>query len=447
MDFLKKINQGNSRTILLKKNIIGSFGIKGISIMVSFVLVPLTLGYLSSELYGIWLTLSSVLLCLSFFDVGFTLGLKNKLGEAIALKQWDRGKSLVSTTYLLMILIFVPLCFILELVIPYFDWAAFLNVNSIYREEIQNALYILVACFCLQMIVNVLSTVIAAFQQVALSSTFPVIGNIISLGVIWGLTKWCPPSLVALAFAISAVPIFVISISSLFFYHTKFKLVSPSIKSINFSYIKSLWSLGYKFFVIQIQVVIMFQATNILISNVSGPNDVTSYNIAYKYLNAAMMVYNIILTPLWPAFTDAFTRKDFSWMNGIYRKMVKVFMMLALVMLVMLFCSPFVYRIWIGEKVHIPFLMSVCVCVYMIVTTWTNLQTMTLNGIGAIKIQTYISLLGVCIHIPLSFFLGKYIGGCGVVCSMTIITLFYAVVFTKQINLILKQKATGIWIK
>lgn len=116
-----------------------------------------------------------------------------------------------------MILIFVPLCLILELVIPYFDWAAFLNVNSIYREEIQNALYILVACFCLQMIVNVLSTVIAAFQQVALSSTFPVIGNIISLGIIWGLTKWCPPSLVALAFAISAVPIFVISISSLFF--------------------------------------------------------------------------------------------------------------------------------------------------------------------------------------------------------------------------------------
>lgn len=35
MDFLKKINQGNSRTILLKKNIIASFGIKGISIMVS----------------------------------------------------------------------------------------------------------------------------------------------------------------------------------------------------------------------------------------------------------------------------------------------------------------------------------------------------------------------------------------------------------------------------
>ena len=191
----------------------------------------------------------------------------------------------------------------------------------------------------------------------------------------------------------------------------------------------------------------MFQATNILISNVSGPNDVTSYNIAYKYLNVAMMVYNIILTPLWPAFTDAFTRKDFVWMNGIYRKMVKVFMMLALIMLIMLFCSPFVYRIWIGEKVHIPFLMSVCVCLYMIVTTWTNLQTMTLNGIGAIKIQTYISLLGVCIHIPLSFFLGKYIGGCGVVCSMMVITLFYAVIFTKQINLILKQKATGIWIK
>ena len=64
----------------------------------------------------------------------------------------------------------------------------------------------------------------------------------------------------------------------------------------------------------------MYQCTNILISNVSGPNEVTSYNIAYKYLGIAMMIYSIILSPLWPAFTDAYTKKDFNWMTLVYKK-------------------------------------------------------------------------------------------------------------------------------
>lgn len=127
---------GNSRSVAVKKNIIGSFFVKGISIIVSLLLVPLTLGYVSSEIYGIWLTISSIMVWLGFFDVGFTLGLKNKLAEAIALNDWKRGKALVSTTYFMMVLIFIPLCIILEMIIPHINWASFLNVKEVYNDDI-----------------------------------------------------------------------------------------------------------------------------------------------------------------------------------------------------------------------------------------------------------------------------------------------------------------------
>lgn len=207
---------GSSRSITVKKNILGSLIIKGVSIIVSLLLVPITLGYVSSELYGIWLTISSVMVWLGFFDIGFTLGLKNKLAEAIALNDWQKGKALVSTTYFIMVIIFVPLCLILELLVPFVDWGSFLNVNASYNAEIMKALYILIACFCIQMIVNVLIAVVAAFQKVAFSSSFPVIGNILSLCIIYILTKTCPPSLVALALTLSVMPIIVMIIASLF---------------------------------------------------------------------------------------------------------------------------------------------------------------------------------------------------------------------------------------
>ena len=92
MNIKRLYSSSNRRTETVKKNIVASLAIKGVSIFVSLMLVPMTLGYVSNEMYGIWLTLSSVMMWLGFFDVGFTLGLKNKLAEAIALGEWERGK-------------------------------------------------------------------------------------------------------------------------------------------------------------------------------------------------------------------------------------------------------------------------------------------------------------------------------------------------------------------
>lgn len=439
----------NQRTATVKKNIVASLFIKGLSIMVSLMLVPMTLGYLSDEMYGVWLTLSSVIMWLGFFDIGFTLGLKNKLAEAIALEDWERGRSLVSTTYFMMTIIFVPLCIVLELLVSVVDWSAFLNVNTIYNEEIINTLYVLVAFFCIQMIANVLTTVIAAFQKVALSSLFAVLGNILSLGAIGLLAKYCPPSLMYLAFAISTMPILVILTASLFLYHSQLKKVAPQIKSIKTHHIKDLFSLGARFFLIQIQVVVLFQFTNVLISNVSSPQDVTAYNIAYKYMGIAMMAYSIILTPLWPAFTDAYTKEDFPWMKSVYNKMAKIFIVSFFIMLLMVCLSPLAYHLWIGEKATIPFTMTITVCLYMAIQNWDSLQVNLINGIGVVKLQTYVTMIGLVIHIPLSLFLGNRLGlgAVGVVISMILINLFYSIVFTMQIRKILNQKAFGIWMK
>lgn len=440
-----KITHGNVRSVTLKKNILWSFLIKGFSIIISLLLVPLTLGYVNSELYGIWLTLSSIVTWFHFLDIGFTNGLKNKLAESIALSNWDRGRSLVSTTYVMMILLFIPLCIVSVFIIPYINWASFLNVNELYNEDIIDAMYVLIICFCLQMILNVLTAVIAAFQQVALSSLFIVVGNFISLITIYLLTRFCPPSLLALAFAIASMPVIVLLIASFVFYTGKFKKIAPSIKLYEHDKVRNLFGLGSKFFLIQIQMLVLYQSTNVLISNVAGPDDVTSYNLAYKYIGIAMMVYTILLQPLWPAFTDAYTRRDFKWMKSIYKKMCKVYLVCVIVILCMVILSPIVYKLWIGNKAGIPFIMTISVAFYVLINSWDSLQVNMINGIGAIKLQTYVTLIGLVLHIPLSLFLSQYFAAVGVVMSMVIINIIYSFVFTTQINKLLNDRAQGIW--
>lgn len=444
---IAKIQGGSERSATIKKNIFWSLIIKGISILVSLMLVPMTLGYVSVEIYGVWLTISSILHWLTYMDVGFTLGLKNRLAEALAKEDYEKGKSLVSTTYFIMITIFIPLSLILWNICPLINWCEILNVAQSNQETIIKTIQILFVFVSLQMIVNVFIAVVAAHQKTALSSLFNVIGQVFSLIIIGCMTKFVEPSLINLAFAYSMMPIIIVAISSIIYFKTSMHKVAPSIKSINTSYIKDLWNLGVKFFIIQIQQIVLYQATNLLISHIESPEAVTQYNIAYKILNVVVMVYTIILTPLWPAYTDAYTKKDFKWMKNIYKKMKNIFGILCILIVLITIVSPVLYKIWIGDKVTIPILLTISISIYTLIHCWDSLQVMLINGIGAVKLQSNIILIGLILHIPLSLFLGKYIGIYGVITSMCIVNLIYASFFTIQTNKLLNQKAKGIWAK
>src|SRR5437868_2015111 len=94
IDFFTK---GHQRSLEAKKNIIGSLVIKGISIAIGLILVPLTIHYINPSQYGIWLALSSMIAWISFFDIGFTHGLRNKFAEAKAKADKDAARVYIST--------------------------------------------------------------------------------------------------------------------------------------------------------------------------------------------------------------------------------------------------------------------------------------------------------------------------------------------------------------
>ncbi|MEY8611540.1 oligosaccharide flippase family protein [Parabacteroides segnis] len=444
---INKLFSGNARSSQVKKNIAGSIAIKGISILASLLLVPLTLNYVNKELYGIWLTLSSIILWLNFFDIGFTLGLKNKLAESLAVKDYVSGKHLVSTTYYMMIIIFLPICVFMLFITPFLNWSSILNVSPVYNSDIIKVLYILIVSVFFQMFFNVLGAVVSAYQKVAFSSLFIMLGQVLSLLFVYILTLVAPPSLIGLAIAISVSPIIILSTFSIYLYKNRFKAVSPSYKFVDRKRIKELFGMGIKFFIIQVQVIILYQSTNIIISNIAGPEAVTEYNIAYKYLGVAAMLYNIILMPLWPAFTDAYTLRDYQWMRNIYKKMCYVYIGVVIGISILVLISPYVYQIWIGKDANISTSMTVIISLFIIINSWDSLQVFMINGIGAVKLQSCVVVIGLLFHIPLAFYFGSKIGAKGVILSMICINIIYSLIFTTQINKIINKKASGIWLK
>lgn len=127
--------------------------------------------------------------------------------------------------------------------------------------------------------------------------------------------------------------------------------------------------------------------------------------------------------------------------------MVRLYGLIVVAVIAMIIVSPIVYDIWFKSKVVIPLLMTISVGVYVLIHAWDSLQVALINGIGCITLQTYVTLVGLILHIPLSLFLGKYLGVFGVILSMIIINTTYSIVFTFQLGRLLKNKGFGIWIK
>lgn len=395
---------GNKRSIDAKKNIIATFLIRGFGIIISLLLIPLTIHYVNPETYGIWLTLSSMVAWFSILDIGINNGLRNKLAECIAKNETELARKYVSTTYALLCIIFIPLLLIFFVVNKYLDWPAILNTNSSMAPELALVAIIVFGYFCFKFIFSTINIVLLSHQMPANASLRGLVEQIVSLVLIFILTKITHGSLLYLSLALCIAPMFVVILFNITLFSGRFKNIAPSFSKIDFSLSKGLFGLGIKFFVISIAGIIQFQTANFIIIHYFGAQDVTIYNIAYRYFSVLILISGILTTPLWSAITDAYAKGDEQWIINMVNKYQKVAILIAASGFVMLLLSNFAYTLWIGKGiVEIPFSLSFWTFVFTIINIYGGIYSSVLNGISVLKLQFLASLFSPIIFVVCAY--------------------------------------------
>ena len=151
------------------------------------------------------------------------------------------------------------------------------------------------------------------------------------------------------------------------------------------------------------------------------------------------------MSPLWSAFTDAYTKKDLEWINHLFYKMQRVCLLLLLFTLCLLALSPFLFKLWVGDKVQIPFSLSITMAIYAITHAWLFIPCSLLNGIGKIKLQLYLYVFCIFLDIPFAIILGKTYGLPGIAISNVIVFVIMSILLSIQCKKIINNSASGIW--
>jgi O-antigen/teichoic acid export membrane protein len=381
--------------------------------------------------------------------MGLGSGLKTKLSEALAHNDLDKARRLVSTNYVLLTVFSAAIIVVFLIFHHFISWGSVLNAGAddIYIDQLVLFCFI---SFMVKLVLDSINNILLAHQDTAFVNLIGFVGSFASLGAIFLLSRCNLPyqwRLPALGIIVTFIPTMISLIVSVYFFSTRFKSIIPSIKYFHRPYIRTLFSLGGQFFIIQIAVLIIFSTDSFLVSKLFDTEHVTTYNIAYRLFNAFNIIWGIVLGPYWVAFSEAYLKRDFPWV----RKNVTILVYMWLLMLTGLIAIlPFVnriYKLWIGTDVNIPLDLSIGMAIFVAISTFSNIFAYFVNGVAKIRLQVFSSTFAAAINIPVAIYLCRDLkmGLSGVILATCISLSVGAVLMTAQYYRIIKGTATGLW--
>lgn len=429
-------------------NLSGSAIFKVINMIISFLMVPITLDYLDKTRYGLWAALSSVLAWFFIFDIGLGNGLRNKFTELKAKNDYNLLKSYVSTTYTILCLFAIGISVIFAIVNKYVNWAVILNAPASLQAELSDTVLIVFIVLCFSFVLKLINNILSADLKNALSDGINTVAHLISFIGIIIMSKLTSPSILKYALLYTGSNLLMMLIASIYLFCGRYRAISPSIKHIDFRQGRDLFSVGFRFFFIQIAGVVLYQTSSFVLANLVNPEAVTDYNITQKYYSLATMLFAMLVQPLWSAYGDAYHRNDFVWIKNTFKRLQKIWLFIAIILVGAFFMQDFVFKIWLKGKVEFNLSLSLAFVVYGLVFQWGSIYNPFLNATGKLKLQLILLFISVPLFIPLCILLVKtlQLGALGIVLALIFLSLPSSIIYTIQSKKIL-DGSDGIWCK
>lgn len=445
----KKYSSADTRSKKMYKNTAAMIGIRGISMILTLISAPIMLHHVDRADYGVLLTLTSIVGWVGYMDIGLGNGLRNKLPEFIANKDFNSAKKIVSSCYATLAIYVALIITVFLIISPFVDWLEVLNSPTSDAKEIRELTNVVFIAFCIQFLLGLLNSILFAYQMPAFQSLFTFAGQALALiALIIQVFVFNITSVLQIGAVNSIIPPLVLFCGSIRLFCTKLSKIAPSLKYVDLKSVSGILSLGMKFFVLQMITIVLFQANSIIIARVVNPEAVVEYNLAFKYVSLLTMIFTIVITPVWSATTDAYIRNDFTWIKKTISFSLKVCIISIIIGILMLFVSKFIYGIWLGkDAIDISYSTTGLILLYISFEMLYKVYGTIINGTGKVFAQMILTGIIAIIYIPLALLLGSLWGLSGVLIANVIVFALNYIWAKMQCNKLINQTATGIWNK
>ena len=401
---------------------------KGATLLVNLISLPIAVRYLGPVQFGIYATISTTLSLFLVLDLGIANSLTNLISEAYAREDRRLAAAGFTTAFWMMIGIAAVLGLVGWVVWPYVPWDRIFNVGSLGGGIAAYAAGVAYVVFLLGMPTGLVTKLLAGYQELRTANLFSGIGSIASLAGVVLVTRLHGSLAVLVGASVgSLVAANALCLVWVWIFHRPWLTPWPS--SINRVAGRRLLRSGSEFFLIQIAGLVVFNSDNLVIAHYAGPAEVTPYNVTWKLVGYASVLQSLIAPALWPAYAEAFVRRDYAWVRTTFRRVMTSTMGVALACcIVFLFAGRFLIHIWAGAAAVPPEPLVVWMCVWVLISTYMNNVACILVAASETRVQAWSSVVSAVVNLALSIWWVRTIGSVGVILGTVVSYLVTLVV-------------------
>lgn len=396
------------RYVLAGLSTIANIGSKGLSLLVLYVSVPLTISYLGSARFGVWMTLASLISFLGFLDFGIGSSLLNEVAHHGVWEDKERLKQVITHGLLLLTAVGLVLGTVLYSSASYLPLQALFDSKAnIDRIELRNAAQALAVMIGLSLPLVGIQRVFAGLQHAFFYHIMFGVGSLISLGLLVMLSRQHAPidELLLATFGVQLV-----ATTPLLGVLAYRGLIGGFERIVFENDARALLGQGGLFFILAIGGAIAWDSDFIILSKTVGAAEVAVYAVAVRMFQLVELPLQMANQPLWSAYADAKSCGSSRFLRiTLFRAFSATLVVGAVgVFLLTLLRNP-ILRIWIHRSVAIPLGLAIAMAVWTVVRASGNSFGMYLNGVRVVRPQVVVVIVFCILALPLKVWAaGRY---------------------------------------
>ena len=410
---IDKITSQNENNKIIMKNMLGTFTVKGLALIISLFAMPVYIRYFDNQTtLGLWFTILSVLSWVLNFDIGIGNGMRNYLSRVLSQKNHTDARKYISSAYLSISVLVIVWAGIFVFIFQFINWNVVFNIENdiVSQNTLYPAVIIVFLGIMVQLILKLINSILFAIQKSAINNLISLITSIlILLSVLIARSGTNDSNLITMAIIHTCAMLLPLLGATLWLFFGQLKYVKPSFRYFDIQYAKQVLKLGGIFFFVQIEYMIIMSTNEYLITTFTESEFVVNYQIYNRLFSLGSTLFMLVLVPIWSVVTKALAENNIKWVTKLYNRFL---LFAGLGCFIEMLIIPFLQiaiNLWLGENaITINYFHGFIFAVMGSCLIFNSVFSTIANGAGYLKPQLIFFGIGAIIKVPLARMLIQY---------------------------------------
>lgn len=378
--------------------------------------IPATLHYLGPERFGIWMTISSLVVLFSFADLGVGNAILNAVAAANGREDQGAMRRHISSGFFVLTLVGAAVILFFAVGNQLIPWSVVFNVSSeSAQSELGTSMFLFAICFALSLPAGIVQRTQLALQEGFLTNVWQAIGSLLGLGAVLAAIH-IEAGLPWLVAAFLGAPLLAALLNSVIYFVYRRPELRPHWRHISKTTTLRIMRVGLLFLILQITSAIAVSTDNVIVAHVLGAQSVSTYAVPAKMFGLVSVLTSMLLMPLWPAYGEALARGDSEWVRKTLSRSILLAVLLAGgISLAFVAGGQKILELWVGSAVSPPFILLLGFGIWTVLEAGGNALAMFLNGANIIRVQVVVAIAFATSSLLLKVLLIGTMGTAGVI--------------------------------